>query len=403
MSGKTIAEKILSRHAHVNSCAGEIVICDVDFLMLHDAIGPLAIKAFEEMGGKRVFDQGKVVVILDHCTPAPNEKLSNIHAFLRSFVKEQKVFFAEGGEGVCHQVMIERGYTHPGDLILGTDSHTCTYGANGALATGVGATDIGMAMLTGKIWLKVPHTTKITFKGNLAPMCAAKDVILYTIGLLGADGCDYDSVEFYGDWLETAAFSDRLTMSNMVAEMGAKCGFTCCSSLGINADPDAEYKREITIDLSRIEPSVAKPHAVDNVRPVSDVAGVAIDQGVIGSCTNGRMEDLRAAAAILKGKRIKDGCRLLILPASNLVLKQAAEEGVLSTLIDAGATICASGCGVCVGTHGGVPADNEVVLATTNRNFKGRMGNNTAFIYLASPQTVAASMLTGKISDPRLL
>lgn len=403
MSGKTIAEKILGAHSGHTVSAGEIALCDVDLIMMHDAMGPLVIGAFEEMGGEKVFDPQKVVVVFDHCTPPSNEKLANIHAFIRSFVTKQGLVFYEGGRGICHQLMVESGLVQPGSLVVGSDSHTCTYGALGSLSTGLGATDIATAMLSGQLWFKVPETIRITLHGKLPLMCSSKDIILSVIGLLGADGANYKSVEFYGDYLETCGLAQRLTIANMLVEMGAKCGFTCHSSLGIQADPDAVYVREISIDLSTLVPTVAKPHTVDNVCPAREVEDIQIQQAVLGSCTNGRIEDLEAAAAILGGKHVHEGVRLLVFPASETVLKQAASSGVLGTLIDAGATICTPGCGVCVGTLGGIPADGEVVISSTNRNFKGRMGNNTAKIYLASSETVAASALTGRITDPRTL
>lgn len=403
MPGKTIAEKILSQHSGHDAVAGEIVICDIDRIMMHDANGPLAIRAFRDMGGTKVFDPDKVVVIFDHCTPPSNEKLSNIHAFLREFVREQGVHFFEGGKGVCHQLMVEQGFAKAGDLVVGSDSHTCTYGALGALSTGLGATDVATAMLTGKLWFRVPQTIRVELKGELPAMCSAKDVILSTIGLFSAKGGNYKSVEFYGDYMERSSQSQHLTITNMLVEMGAKCGFTCCSQLGVEADPDAVYAETVEIDLSKLEPVVAKPHTVDNTCPVSEVEGIAIQQAVLGSCTNGRFEDLQTAADILRGKRVHDGVRLLVLPASEDILRQAAVSGVLAELIDAGATICTPGCGVCVGTLGGVPADGETVISSTNRNFKGRMGNNKASIYLASPETVAASAITGRITDPRRL
>lgn len=401
MSGKTIAEKIMGAHCGQSVSAGEIALCDVDLIMMHDANGPLAIRAFEEMDGTKVFDPGKVAVVFDHCTPPSTQKLANIHAFLRTFVQSQGLVFYEGGRGVCHQLMVESGLVTPGSLVIGSDSHTCTYGALGSLATGLGATDIAAAMRSGKLWFRVPQTIRIVLKGKLPRMCSAKDIILSVIGQLGADGCNYKSVEFYGEYLETCSLAERLTIANMLVEMGAKCGFTCHSGLGVAADSDAEYVREVGIDLTTLVPTLAKPHTVDNVCPVQEMEGVPIQQAVLGSCTNGRIEDLRAAADILRGRHIYKGVRMLVLPASETVLKQAASSGVLHTLIDAGATICTPGCGVCVGTLGGIPADGEVVISSTNRNFKGRMGNNTAQIYLASPQTVAASALAGKITDPR--
>ena len=401
MPGKTIAEKILSAHSGHDAFAGDIVICDVDRIMMHDANGPLAIRAFRGMGGTKVFDPDKVVVVFDHCTPPSNEKLSNIHAFLRSFVKEQGVHFFEGGKGVCHQLMVEKDLVKTGDLVVGSDSHTCTYGALGALSTGLGATDIATAMLTGKLWFRVPETIRVNLKGELPAMCSAKDVILYTIGALSAKGANYKSVEFYGEYLENCSRSQHLTMTNMLVEMGAKCGFTCCSQLGIEADPDAKYCQTVDIDLSKLEPVIAKPHTVDNMCFVSEVEGIPVQQAVLGSCTNGRLEDLQTAANMLRGKKIHPDVRFLVLPASETILREAAVGGVLADLIDAGATICTPGCGVCVGTLGGVPADGEVVISSTNRNFKGRMGNNKAEIYLASPETVTASAIAGKITDPR--
>ncbi len=403
MADKTIAEKILSAHSGQDAHAGDIVICDVDRIMMHDANGPLAVNAFRDMGGTKVCDPDKVVVIFDHCTPPSNEKLSNIHAFLREFVREQGVHFYEGGRGVCHQLMVESGLVRAGDLVIGTDSHTCTYGALGALSTGLGATDIATALYSGKLWFRVPQTVKINLRGELPAMCSAKDIILYVIGYMTAKGCNYRSVEFYGDYIDNCTLSDRLTMTNMLVEMGAKCGFTCCPDLGIEADPDAEYERVVDINLGELTPVVAKPHTVDNTCSVTEVAGTGISQAVLGSCTNGRAQDFAAAADILRGRHIADGVRLLLMPASENVLKEIIDNGVLMDLLNAGGTICTPGCGVCVGTLGGVPADGEVVISSTNRNFKGRMGNNKAFIYLASPETVAASALKGEITDPREL
>ena len=401
MPGKTIAEKILGAHGHADVSAGDIAVCDVDLIMIHDANGPLAVKAFQNMGGEKVFDPDKVVVVFDHCTPPSNEKLANIHAFLRSFVKEQGVRFYEGGRGVCHQLIVESGLVAPGSLVIGSDSHTCTYGGIGSLSTGLGATDIATAMLSGKLWFKVPETIRIDLHGELPDMCSAKDIILSVIGVLGADGGNYRSVEFYGEYFEKGEEYQRLTIANMLVEMGAKCGFTCFSGLGVNADPDALYCRTVDIDLTKIVPAIAKPHTVDNYCPVDEVEGIEIQQAVLGSCTNGRYEDLAVAADILRGKHIHENVRLLVLPASETILRRAADSGILSDLILAGATICTPGCGVCVGTLGGVPADGEVIISSTNRNFKGRMGNNKAQIYLASPETVAVSALYGKITDPR--
>jgi len=352
------------------------------------------------MGGTRVFDPEKVAVVFDHCAPPSNEKLANLHAFTRDFAREQGVRFYESGAGVCHQLMVESGLIRPGDLAVGSDSHTCTYGALGALSTGLGATDIAAVLHEGKLWFRVPETIRIELRGSLPEHCSAKDVILTVIGTLGADSGNYCSVEFYGDYLEHCSQAQRLTIANMLVEMGAKCGFTCHGGLGIAADADAVYSRELRFDLSALRPTVARPHTVDNTCPVEEAAGIPIQQAVLGSCTNGRVEDFEAAARLLKGRHVAKGVRLLVLPASAAVLRSISESGVLSTLINAGATICTPGCGVCVGTLGGIPADGEVVISSTNRNFRGRMGNNKAFIYLASPETVAASAVTGKITDP---
>lgn len=401
MTVKTIAEKILSSHSGKDASTGEIVFCNIDFLMGHDANGPMAIKAFENLGGVKVFNPSKIVLIPDHAYPAPYERVANLHMVMRKFAKEQGVLSIEGGEGVCHQLVVERDYVKPGDLVLGTDSHTCTYGALGAFATGVGATDMGIAFLSGKNWFKVPETIRINLNGELNPPSSAKDLILYVIGRIGADGGNYKAFEFYGDYLEKCTMADRLTIANMVVEMGGKAGFTCYSGLGIEADQGANYCETIDIDLSLIEPSVAKPHTVDNYGTVSEVAGLPFNMGFLGSCTNGRIEDLRIAADILRGKHIANGVRLLVIPASKDVLLKAVEEGIFTDLLNAGAVFFPPGCGACVGTHGGVPGDGEVVISTANRNFKGRMGNNKAFIYLASPATVAVSVLKGVITDPR--
>lgn len=401
MAGKTIAEKILSSHSGKDAFANDVVLCDVDRVMMHDANGPLAVRSFRNMGGDKVWNAERVVVIFDHCCPPSNEKLANIHAFMREFVKEQDVIFYEGGRGVCHQLMVEEGLVAPGMLVVGTDSHTCTYGGIGSLSTGLGATDIATILKGGKLWFRVPDTIKVILKGDLPKGCSSKDIILSVIGELGADGANYLSVEFYGEYLEKVSRSQHLTMTNMLVEMGAKCGFTCHSGLGIEADEDAQYVRTVEINLDEITPVVAKPHTVDNVCPVKEVEGTPIQMAVMGSCTNGRLEDFAAAAKLLEGKHIAQGVRMLALPASENILKEMSESGILTTLIKAGVTICTPGCGVCVGTLGGVPADNENVISSTNRNFKGRMGNNKASIYLASPETVTVSALIGKITDPR--
>lgn len=400
MKPQTIAEKILSAKSGTTGYAGDIVFCKIDQMMAHDANGPLTIRAFQSMGGQRLHDPEKIHFIMDHATPPPNERIANLQQMMRLFAQEQGVDFVEGGEGVCHQIMMERGYVHPGDLIIGTDSHTCTYGAAGAFATGMGATDMGVAFYTGMNWFRIPQTVKINLNGTLPPCCTAKDIILYIIGVVTASGGNYLAFEFYGDYLETCTMADRMTIANMVVEMGGKVGFLCRKDLGIAADPGAEYLRQLDIDLSKITPGIAKPHTVDNYSPVSALVGTPFQFAFLGSCTNGRMEDLRQAADILRGKHIAPGVRLMVIPASKTVMLQAAKEGVLQDLMEAGAFFFTPGCGACVGTHGGILADGEVAISTANRNFKGRMGNNKGFIYLVSPKTLAYSCLTGTITLP---
>lgn len=400
MHPKTIAEKILSAHSGTDARPGEIVFCTVDVMMAHDANGPLAVRAFQDLGGVNVCDPKKIHFIMDHGTPAPYERIANLHQFLRDFATRQGIDFIEGGEGVCHQLMMERGYVKPGDIVLGTDSHTCTYGAVGAFATGVGATDMGVALYSGKNWFKVPETIRVELKGLPAGNCSGKDVILAVIGRIGADGGNYYAFEFYGEYLDQCSMADRMTIANMVVEMGGKVGFMCRKDLGIQADPGAVYAKTVELDLTTLKPGLAKPHQVDAYATVEELAGMKFQMALLGSCTNGRIEDLRAAAEVLRGKRVADGVRLLVIPASRNVLMQAMEEGVVQDLMRAGAVFFTPGCGACVGTHGGVPADGEVVLSTANRNFKGRMGNNKAFIYLVSPQTLAASCLTGVLTVP---
>jgi len=400
MSGMTIAEKILSAHSDKKVYAGDITYCTIDKMMAHDANGPMAIQAFQDMGGTKVCNSAQIFFIMDHVYPAPYERAANIHSFLRSFASEQGIKFYEGGEGVCHQLMIEKGHVNAGELVLGTDSHTCTYGAVGAFSTGVGATDMGVAFYTGKNWFKVPQTIKVNINGTLPFGCSSKDVILTVIGKIGASGANYKSVEFYGEYLDNCCFADRMTIANMIVEMGGKCGYVCSKDIEIKADFDAEYCQEVNVDLSEIVPCVAKPHMVDNYAPVSEVEGTKVHEVFLGSCTNGRIEDLRIAANMLSKHHIADGIRMIVTPASRNIMIQAAQEGIVETLLRAGAVFFTQGCGVCVGSHGGVPADGEVVITTANRNFKGRMGNNKSFIYLASPQTVVASAIAGCITDP---
>ncbi len=413
--GKTAAEKIVSAHVHEEVKAGDFVIADVDLAMIHDTTGPIAIKAFEEYGRKRVWDPSKMVIVLDHATPSPNERISNLHALLRSFASSQGIPLFDAGEGVCHQLVVEQGLVAPGGLAVGADSHTCTYGALNVFAFGIGSTDMSGVMLTGKLWLRVPGTMKVEFRGAMPEGTCAKDLMLHLIGKIGSDGADYLALSLCGETVREMSLSERMTLSNMAIECGAKAGlmeadektFAHLKALGgpvpkpLWDDDDADFASQVAIDASAIPPQVSRPHSVDSVVPVTEVTGTEIHQAYIGTCTNGRLEDLRIAARVLAGRRISGNCRLLVCPPSRKVLTEALAEGIIAQLVEAGATLLPPGCGPCPGTHLGVPGDGERVISTANRNFKGRMGNNKAEIYLASPATCAASALEGKITDPR--
>ncbi len=413
--GQTIIEKIFSKHAGKNVAANEIVIAEIDFCLGQDGTSGIVIDSFKKMNATRVFDSKKMAVIIDHSSPSPNSGVSAIHKKIRDFSLQQKLQFFDVGQGVCHQLVPERGFVVPGDLVVGADSHTCTYGALNVAATGMGSTDVAACAATGRNWFKVPESIKFICNGKLPKGVYSKDLILFLIGQVGADGATYMSCEYTGPAINNLSVDARFTISNMAIEMGAKFGLMECDKKTLDwvkkhsrkkflcqsADPDAKYFRTLIFDVSKLEPQVAKPHQVDNVCPVREVAGTEIAQGFIGTCTNGRVEDFGIAAKILKGKKIKKGVRLIVAPASNWILKETMKKGYIDTLLDAGATLVTPGCGPCVGTHNGVPSDNENVISTANRNFKGRMGNPNAFIYLASPATVAASVITGKITDPR--
>lgn len=415
--GKTIAEKILSLKSGQDARANDIVVADLDFVMGQDGTSPLAIQAFQEMEAKSVFDPRKIAMVIDHSSPSPLQGVSALHHQMRQFADQQGIFLYDIGDGVCHQLVPEQGHVVSGDLVIGADSHTCTYGAINAFSTGVGSTDLAAGLISGKLWFKVPETFKFVVNGTLPQGVYSKDLILYLIGDVTADGATYMAAEYVGEAIDALSIEARFTISNMAIEMGAKAGLINADDktrawveehsrrpyAPVKADADAVYQRVKEYDVSTLEPQVAKPHTVDNVAPVSEVAGTPIQQGVIGTCTNGRIEDLRIAAAILKGRKIASGVRLIVAPSSRQVMLQAIREGLLETFVEAGAAVVTPGCGPCVGTHNGVPSDGENVISTANRNFKGRMGNNKAFIYLASPATVAASVLTGVISDPRKL
>jgi 3-isopropylmalate/(R)-2-methylmalate dehydratase large subunit len=413
--GKTIAEKILSNHSGRDAKAGDIVIADLDFMIGQDGTSGVAIDSFRKMEAKKVFDPKKIAIIIDHSSPSPNEGVSAIHKKIREFTKEQGIKLYDVGCGVCHQLTPEQGHVVPGDLVIGADSHTCTYGAINVFSTGIGSTDLAAGMISGKLWFKVPETMKVVYTGKLPKGIYSKDLILNLIGKIGADGATYLALEIEGQAIDELSVEARFTIANMAIECGAKAGLMKADAKVLawvkqhghkkpnpqTADKDAKYFKTVEIDVTKLEPQVAKPHAVDKVCGVSPVLGTPIQQGLIGTCTNGRLEDFRVAAQILKGRKVHPNCRLILAPASKQILLDLIKEGIYQSLLEAGGLAVTPGCGPCVGTHNGVPSDGENVISTANRNFLGRMGNRNAFIYLASPATVAASMIEGQIADPR--
>lgn len=413
--GKTLSERILSEKSGTDARAGDIVIAPVDLVFVQDTTGPLTIRQFKESKSSGLSNPQRSAIFLDHAIPSPNRNLSNDHQFLRNFARESGCLLFEGGSGVCHQLVAEL-FANPGDVIVGADSHTVTAGALGAFATGMGSSDIAIALALGKTWFRVPETFKITVSGKFQKWVLAKDLVLYLIGKIGADGATYKALEFDGDAVAKMTISQRLTIANMAVEAGAKVGIFSSDNItreflkshgrgnkykALHPDKDASYEQVIAINSAELEPMLAMPHTVDHVTTASKLAGTKIDQVFIGTCTNGRLEDLAIAAALLKGRKGHPDVRLIVAPASRQVLTDAIKAGYIQTLVDAGATLVPPGCAACLGLHQGVLADNEVCLSTANRNFKGRMGNPDAFIYLASPATAAASAITGEITDPR--
>ncbi|MDN4491980.1 3-isopropylmalate dehydratase large subunit [Ureibacillus aquaedulcis] len=408
--GQTIVEKIVSTHAGKCVHAGDLTVVDVDFLMASDTTAPLAINAFKNMGGQRIFDPTKMALVIDHASPAPNQRIASLHDLMREFANEQGIKLYDVGDGICHQLMIENRHARPGQLVLGADSHTCTYGAIGTFSTGVGSTDLAGAMLTGRTWLKVPETILIKINGSLPKGVSAKDLVLHVVGIIGIQGATYDAIEYTGTTMEDLSLDSRMTIASMSIEMGAKAGFIHTKGLSLPyefehvlPDSDATYKQIIDIDASTVTSQVAVPHSPDNVVSIENLNEIIIHQAFIGSCTNGRLEDLHAAAEILKDKRVHPNVRLIIAPASRKVFLDALQDGTVETLTKAGATFLPSGCGPCVGTHLGIPGNNEVIVSSTNRNFLGRMGNRNSDIYLGSPAFVAAAALRGKITNPQKL
>lgn len=412
--GKTLAEKILSVKSGQDACAGQIVISNVDVAAFQDGTGPLGVRQIQKLKKEKVRAQ-KSIFFIDHAAPSPRKELSNDHMLLRQFCAETGAILSEVGEGVIHQRLVE-SFVKPGDVVIGADSHSCTPGALCAFATGMGSTDVAVGMAMGRTWFKVPETYRIEVKGKFQPGVGAKDLILYLIGMIGADGATYKALEFGGEAIDNMSMESRFTLSNMAVEAGAKVGLIASDNVTreylkkmgrlkdwrpLTPDKDAKYERVIEIDAGKLEPQVACPHTVDNTKSAKELKGVKIHQVFIGTCTNGRIEDLKIAAKILKGKKVAPGVRLIVIPASRMVFLEALKLGLLEIFVRAGGLILAPGCGPCVGVHEGILGDGEVCLSTANRNFKGRMGNPEAFIYLASPATAAYSAIKGVISDPR--
>lgn len=416
--GLTLAEKIISKHAGKEVKAGELVIAEVDVCAVQDGTGPLTVQEFKKIGKPELKNPKRTILFIDHAAPSPRKELSNSHMVLREFAKEYGAVLSDVGAGVCHQRLIE-DYVNPGEILIGADSHTCTSGALGAFATGMGSTDIAVGMALGKTWLKVPATFKIEVRGKFKKGVCAKDLMLHLIGLIGADGATYKSLEFSGETIENMSMSERFTLANMAVEAGAKCGLFVTDNktkeflesrgrggkyIELKPDEGAAYERIIKIDASTIKHTVSCPHTVDNTKTVDELQGenkVKVNQVFVGTCTNGRIEDLRIVADILKDskrKKVHPDVRLLIAPASKDVFKQALKEGLIEIFVDSNASILTSGCGPCVGVHAGTLGDGEVCLATQNRNFQGRMGNTEGFIYLASPYVAAYTALNGYIS-----
>ena len=413
--GKTLTEKVLGRKAGQDVRAGEVVTVSPDYVLSHDNSAAI-IKEFRKLGVKKVRAPGKIVIVLDHIVPAADEKYAQNHKSIREFVAEQGIpNFFDINAGICHQVLPEQGFALPGLIIVGSDSHTPSYGALGAFATGIGRTETACTWATDEIWLRVPETIRIDLAGRMAPGVFAKDLSLKLIGDHGAEMANYKAVEFAGPSAHDFSVGARLTLANMSAEMGAKNGYFAPDDkalkwlegrarapfVAVSSDPDASYESVLPFNLDGLEPQIACPHTVDNVKPVAAVAGKPVNQVLIGTCTNGRLEDLEAAAAIFKGRKVHRSVRVLVVPASWQVYREALRSGALAVIVDAGCVILNSGCGPCLGAHEGLLAAGEVCLSTSNRNFRGRMGHRDSEIYLASPSTAAASAVTGKITDPR--
>ena len=413
----TMTQKILADHAGMEEVqAGDLIMADLDMVLGNDVTGPVAIKEMRKTGADKVFDRDKIALVPDHFTPNKDIQSAQNSKYMREFAKEQEItnYFEVGEMGIEHALLPEKGIVVAGDVIIGADSHTCTYGALGAFSTGVGSTDMAAAMITGQAWFKVPSATRFNLIGKKQKWVSGKDIILYIIGKIGVDGALYKSMEFVGEAIKDLTMDDRFTISNMVIEAGAKNGIFPVDEKTIDymnehstraykvyeADEDAVYEETITIDLNKIRPTVAFPHLPENTKSIDEVGDIKIDQVVIGSCTNGRFDDIKAAAEILEGRKVAGGVRVIIFPATQKVYLDALRAGYLETFIKAGAVVSTPTCGPCLGGHMGILAEGERAVSTTNRNFVGRMGHTKSEVYLASPQVAAASAVTGKISSP---
>ena len=404
---QTIVEKIISRHSGKSVQPDDLVVVPVDGTMASDTTAPLAITSFRAMGGKMLKNPDTCTLVIDHAAPAPNERIANLHQIMRDFAHEQGCRIYEAGQGICHQLLLENNHIAPGQLFIGADSHTCSAGSIGTLGAGVGATDLAAVWLTGKIWLRVPASIRINIENQLPRGVQSKDLILAVLGKTGIAGATYKSLEISGDAVAGFSTASRIVMANMMVEAGAKTGFIHPDGLApsllssaVYPDPDAVYETSITLDAAGLSPMIARPHSPADTCPVTMEAGRPIQYAFIGTCSNGRLEDLHLAASILKDSQVHPTTRLVIGPASRSIFLDAVKDGTIEILTAAGATIIPPGCGPCVGTHNGVPGNGETVISTGNRNFKGRMGNPFAEIFLASPATVAVSARKGKIADP---
>lgn len=413
--GMTISEKILSKASSTESYAGDYITAEIETAMAQDGTTPLTIKAIKEMGGDKVWDPDRIVLVIDHTVPSASVGTSSMHKLMREFATDQDIENLYYGEGICHQIMVEKGYVKPSTVVVGADSHTCTYGALGAFGTGIGSTEMAGVFLSGKLWFKVPETFKFSVTGELPRMITAKDLALKITGEIGSDGATYKAVEYSGEPIRKMSVGERMTLSNLAVEMGAKTGIVepdkkvkdylknrVSNKIELTKnDSDAEFEKTFNFDAGNLEPQIACPHQVDNVVPISEVEGLDIDQVFIGTCTNGRFGDLKSAARILEGNTINQDTRMIVTAASKETYQRALREGLIDIFVEAGCVVTNPGCGPCAGSHQGILAPEERCLSTANRNFKGRMGSEEAEIYLGSPVTAAISAIKGKITDPR--